>query len=167
MLHGELVGTNSTQARSLFIKGYSPFQASLLRGYCSWLGNRVGSQRTMMTSSAWWARTGIPWSHIWRLILSSCSFWFFSIEEVVTCSSVVTRSCRALRAEKLPITRVVPSLVSISLPNKGVGQSGTTRNWWKNICPSQQQRSAQVNLLVVVFPVAPKMVQVWEEKALE
>ena len=39
-------------------------------------------------------------------------------------SSVVTRSHRALGAEKLPITRVVPNLVSISLPNKGVGHSG-------------------------------------------
>ena len=82
-------------------------------------------------------------------------------------SSVVTRSCRALGAEKLPITRVVPSLVSISLPNKGVGHSGTTRNWWENICPSQQQRSAQVNLLVVAFPVAPNVIQVWEEKGPE
>ena len=82
-------------------------------------------------------------------------------------SSVVTRSCRILGAEKHPTTRVVPSLVSISLPNKGVGHSETTRNWWENICPSQQQRSARVNLLVVAFPVAPKMVQVWEEKALE
>ena len=82
-------------------------------------------------------------------------------------SSVVTRSCRALGAEKLPITRVVPSLVSMSLPIKGVGHSGTTRNWWEDICPFQQQGSAWVNLLVVVFPVAPKMVQVWEEKALE
>ena len=42
-------------------------------------------------------------------------------------SSVVTRSSRALGAEKHPITRVVPSLVSISLPNKGVGHSGTTQ----------------------------------------
>ena len=88
-----------------------------------------------------------------------------SIEGVMG-SSVVTRSCRALGAEKLPITRVVPSLVSISPPNKGVGHSGTTRNWWENIWPSQQQRSVRVNLLVVAFPVAPKMVQVWE-KALE
>ena len=79
-------------------------------------------------------------------------------------SSVVTISCRALGAEKLPITRVVPSLVSISLPNKEVGHSGTTRNWWENICPFQQQRSAWVNLFVIAFPVAPKMVQVWEEK---
>ena len=78
-------------------------------------------------------------------------------------SSVVTRSYRALGAGKLPITRVVPSLVSISLPNMGVGHSGTTRIWWDNICPSQQQRRAQVNLLVVAFPVAPKMVQVWEK----
>ena len=78
-------------------------------------------------------------------------------------SSVVSRSCRAPGAEKLPVTKVVPSLVSISLPNKGVGHSGTTRNWWENICPSQQQRSAQVNLLVIVFPVAPQMVQVWEK----
>ena len=65
----------------------------------------------------------------------------------------------------LPITRVVPSLVSMSLPNKGVGHSGTTRNWWENIHLSQQQQCAWVNLLVVVYPVAPKMVQVWEEKA--
>ena len=82
-------------------------------------------------------------------------------------SSVVTRSYRALGAEKLPITRMGPSLVSISLPNKEVGHSGTTRNLWENIYPSQQQISAQVNLLVVVFPIAPKMVQVWEEKAPE
>ena len=81
--------------------------------------------------------------------------------------SVVTRSCRALGAEKLPITRVVPNLVSISLPNKGVGHSGTTRNWWENICPSWQQRSAWVNLLAIVFPIASKMIQVWEEKAPE
>ena len=75
--------------------------------------------------------------------------------------SVVTRSCGALGAEELPITRVVPSLESISLPSKGVGHSGTTRNW------SQEQRSAWVNLLVIVFPVAPKMVPGGEEKALE
>ena len=118
-----------------------------------------------MTGSAWWARPGIPWSHTSGLILSSRSFWSLYIEGVMG-SSVVTRSCRALGAEKLPITRVVPSLV-ISLPNKGVGHSGTTRNWWENICPSQQQRSARVNLLVVAFPLAPKMVQVLEEKALE
>ena len=82
-------------------------------------------------------------------------------------SSVVTRSCRALEAEKPPITKVVPSLVSISLPSKEVGYLGTTRNWWENSCRSQQQRSTWVNLLVVVFPVAPQMVQVWEKKAPE
>ena len=103
-----------------------------------------------MTGSAWWARPGIPWSHTWGLILSSHSFWSLSIEGVMG-SSVVTRSYRAVGAEKLPITRVVSSLVSISLPNKRVGHSGTTRHWWENICPSQQQRSAQVNLLVVAF----------------
>ena len=92
------------------------------------------------------------------------SFWSLSIGEGVMGSSVVTRTCRALRAEKLPITRVVPSLVSISLPNKGVGHSETTRNQWENICPAQQQISAQVNLLVVVFH---KVVQVWEEKVPE
>ena len=40
------------------------------------------------------------------------------------------------------------------LPNKGVGHSGTNRNWWENICPSQQQ-SAQVNFFVILFPVVP------------
>ena len=109
-----------------------------------------------MTSSAWWAHPGIPCSHAWELILSSHSFWSLSIGEDVMGSSVVTRRDRALGAEKLPITRMVPSLVSMSLSIKGVGHSGTTRNWWENICPSQQQRSARVNLLVVVFPVAPK-----------
>ena len=167
MLHGKLVGTNSPQPRNLFIKGCSPSQASLLRGYCFQLGNRVGSQWTMMTGSAWWAHPEIPWSHTWGLISSSHSFWCLSIEEGVMGSSVATKSCRALGAEKLPTTRVVPNLVSISLLNKGKGHSGTTRNWWENICPSQQQRSARVNLLVVAFPVAPKMVQVWEEKAPE
>ena len=82
-------------------------------------------------------------------------------------SSTVTRSYRALGAEKLPITRVLPSLVCMSLPIKGTGHSGTTRNWWESICPSQQHRSAWVNLLVVSFPVAPKTVQFWEEKAPE
>ena len=120
-----------------------------------------------MTGSTWWALPGISWSHTWGLTLSFHSFWSLSIEEGVMGSSVVTRSCRALGAEKLPIIRVVPNLVSISLSNKGVGHSGTTRNWWENTCSSQQQRSAQVNLLVVVFPVAPKMVQIWEEKSPE
>ena len=116
-----------------------------------------------MTSSAWWAHPGVLWSHTWGLILSSHSFWSFPIGEGVMGFSVVTRSFRALGTEKLPNT----SLVSISLPNRGVEHSGTTRNWWGNICPSQQQRSAQVNLFVIVCPVAPKMVQVWEEKAPE
>ena len=80
-----------------------------------------------MTSSTWWACPGVPWSHTWGLILSSHSFWSLSIGEGVMGSSVVTRSCRTLGAVKLPITRVVPSLVSISLPNKGVGHAGTTR----------------------------------------
>ena len=151
MLHGELVETNSPQARNLFIKGCSPSQASLLRGYCFQLGNRVGSRRTTMTGSAWWAHPGIPWSHTWGLILSFHSFWSLSIEEGVMGSSGVTRSCRALGAEKHPITRVFSSLVSISLPNKGVRHSGMTKNLWGGICPSQQQRSAWVNFLVVVF----------------
>ena len=139
MLHGELVGTNSPQARNLFIQGCSPSQASLLRRYCFRLGNQVGSQRTVMTSSAWWACPGIPWSHNWRLILSSHSFWSLYIRESVMGSSVVTRSCRFLGTEKFPIPRVIPSLVSVSIPNKGARHSGTTRNWWENICPSQQQ----------------------------
>ena len=41
------------------------------------------------------------------------------------------------------------------------------RNLWENICPSQQQRNAQMNRFVFVFPVAPRIVQIWEEKALE
>ena len=135
-----------------------------MRGYCFRLGNQVGSQGTMMTGSAWWAHPGIPWSLTWGLILSSHSFFFLSLLEKAMGSSVVTSGCRALGAEKLSITRVVPSLVSMSLPNKGVGYSGTTRNWWENICPSQQQRSAWMNLLVVVFPVAPKWYRSWRRR---
>ena len=151
-----MVGTNSPQARKLFIKGCSPSQASLLRGYCFLLGNQVGSRRTMMTGSAWWAHPGVPWSHTWGLILSSHSLCSLFVGEGVMGSSVVTRSYRTLGAEQLPITSMVPSLVSMSRPIKGVGHSGTTRHWRENICPSKQQRSAWVNLLVVAFPVVPK-----------
>ena len=161
MLHGELVGTNSPHARNLFIKGFSLSLTSLLRAYCFQSRNQVGSRRTMMTDSAWWAHPGVPWSHTWMLNLPSHNLWSFTIGDCIMGSSVVARSCRALGAEKLPITRVVPSLVSISFPNKGVG------HWWENMCPSQQQRSACVNLSVIVFPIAPKMLQVWEENALE
>ena len=93
----------------------------------------MGSQRTILTGSAWWARLGIPWSHTWGLILSSHSLFSLSIGEGVMGFSVVTRSCRALGAVKLPITRLVTSLVSMSLPIKGGGHSGTTRNWWENL----------------------------------
>ena len=41
------------------------------------------------------------------------------------------------------------------LLNQGVVYSGTTRNWWKNICPSLQQRGAWANWSVIAFPVAP------------
>ena len=109
--------------KNFFIIVCSPSWASLLRGYCFRLGSQMGSQ-IMMTSSDWWASPGVPWSHIWGLILSSPSFWSLSIGEGVMGSSVVTRSCRSLGAEKLPITRVVPSLVSISLPNKWVRPQG-------------------------------------------
>ena len=119
-----------------------------------------------MTSSALWAHTGVPWSHTLWLILSSHSFWSLPVGEGVTGSSVVTRSCRALGAEKLPITRVVPSLVSISLPNKGLGHRDHQKLVGKYLS-TPKQRSARVNLFVIVFPIAPKMVQVWEEKALE
>ena len=96
VLHGELVGTNSPQARNAFIRGCSPFQASLLRGYCFQLGNRVGSWRTVMTGSVWWACPGVPWSHTCGLILSSHSFWSLSIGKGVMGFSVVTKSCMAL-----------------------------------------------------------------------
>ena len=82
-----------------------------------------------MIGSSWWACPGVPWSHTWKLILSSHSFWSLPIGEGVMGFSVVTTSYGALGAEKLPITRVDPSLVTISLPNKWVGHSGTTRNW--------------------------------------
>ena len=68
-----------------------------------------------MTGSAWWAHPGVPWSHTWVLILYFYSFWSLSIGEGVIDSLVVSRSCRAPGAEKLPITRVVPSLVSMLL----------------------------------------------------
>ena len=92
-----------------------------------------------MTGSAWWAHPGIPWSHIWRLILSSHSFWSLPIGEDVMGSLVVTKSCRALGAEKLPITSVVPSLVNMSLPIKGVGHSGFTETGRKIFVPATKK----------------------------
>ena len=43
-----------------------------------------------MTSSAWWACPGIPWSHTWGLILSSHSLCSLFVGEGVMGSSVVT-----------------------------------------------------------------------------
>ena len=37
-------------------------------------------------------------------------------------------------------------LLPLGLPYKRGGHSGTTRNWWENVCLSQQQRSTWVNL---------------------
>ena len=62
VLHGKLVGTNSPRAGNYFSRGCRYSWASLLRGYCFRFGNRVGPQRTMTTSSAWWAHPGVPWS---------------------------------------------------------------------------------------------------------
>ena len=94
VLFDKLMGTNSPQARSLFIRGCSISQAFLLRVYCFHFGNQVGSWKTMMTSSAWWAEPGFPkisWFHIWGLILPSHSFWSLSFGESVMGFSVVTR----------------------------------------------------------------------------
>ena len=165
----ELVGTNSPQAGILFIRSCSLIFSSegVLFPFWKPSGNQVGlcpkvpkryPHWTMMTSSAWWASPrfpGISCSHTWGLILSSHNSWSLPFGEGVIGSSVVIRSCRALGAEKLHITRVVPSLVSISFPNKGIGHSGTTRTSWGdcvwNICAYQQQRSALINLFCNCF----------------
>ena len=78
-----------------------------------------------MTSLALWAHPLVPQLGV-NFVLPK--FWSLSIGEGVMGSLVVTRNCRDLGAEKLLVTRVVPNLVSISLPNKGVGHSRTTRN---------------------------------------
>ena len=69
----------------------------------------------MTAGSAWWGRPGVFWSHTGGLILSSHSFWPFPIGQGIMGSSLVTGSGRALGTEKLPIIRVVPTLLSISL----------------------------------------------------
>ena len=47
-----ILGTNSLQARNLFIRGCSPSWASLLRECCFWFGNWVGSQDNDNQSSS-------------------------------------------------------------------------------------------------------------------
>ena len=145
MLHGKLMGTNSQQATNLFNRGYSTSRASLLRGYCFQFGNQVGSWFSLVGSSR---SPPVPQLGV-NFVLPQFlvpSYWR-------GCSGFLSsnQKLQGSGAEKLPITRVVTSLVSISLPNKGVGPSGNTRNWWENICPSQQQRHAWVNLFVIVF----------------
>ena len=132
VLPDELVRTNSPPTEILFIRGCSLSPAFLLRVYGFSFGNQVGSWRTMITRSALWAHPGFPgisWSRTWGLILSSHNCWSLPFGEGVMGSSIVIRSCRTLGVEKLHITRVVPSLVSLSFPTKGVGHSGTARTW--------------------------------------
>ena len=54
-------------------------------------------------------------------------------------SSVATKSCRARGAEKVPTTRVAPSLLGISLPNKGVGQGPPGTDAKMSVHPSNKQ----------------------------
>ena len=104
-------------------------------------GNRV--RPGFSISATWYLR--ILWSdiHKWPLPFRSCFTWWlvkiFFPQEGFKAPSIKTATAgRFQRQERF-------------LPNKGVGYSGTTRNWWENICPSQQWWRAQMNLLYLFF----------------
>ena len=89
------------------------------------------------------------WSNIhkWPLPFRSCFTWW--LLKIVSLSSTESFKASSIR------TAIDTRFRERSLPNKGVGHSGTTRNFWEDICPFQQQRSPQVNLFIIVLPVAP------------
>ena len=60
-------------------------------------------------------------------------------------SSVATRSCRVPGAEKIPTTKAVPSLLSICLPNKGVGQGPPGTDAKMSVHPSNKQGESFCN----------------------
>ena len=103
----------------------------------SGVGRRVAGLRTSQgdivwpgfsISTTWYLR--ILWSdiHKWPLPFRSCSTWWlvkiFFPQEGFKAPSIKTATAgRFQRQERF-------------LPNKGVGYSGTTRNWWENMWPS-------------------------------
>ena len=92
-----ILGTNSLQARNLFIRGCSPSWASLLRECCFWFGNWVGSQDNDNQSSSVSSSRSPLVPHLGvNFVLS---VFFCSIGEAIMGSSAVTRSCRTLGAE--------------------------------------------------------------------
>ena len=108
-------------------------------------------------SSLWWARPGVPWSHTWGLILSSHSFWSLPIGDSVMGSSVETRSCRALKSEKLPITRVVSSsermhCVSCSVVPNSSQLHGLLPTRLLCLCPGKDTGVGCYFLLQEIFP---------------
>lgn len=90
VLHGKLMGTNSL-TRGVVVELWSP--STLLRECCFDLRNqKVGSQRTMMTGSAWWAHPSplvVPHSSIFDIIIFGSSL----LKVPMGSLKVVIRSC--------------------------------------------------------------------------
>lgn len=63
----------------------------------------------------------------------------------------MTRICTSLGPGVPSRVVVAPTLESMSLSSKGMGDSGTTRQLWVNVSPSHQQSSISVKQLVLVF----------------
>lgn len=71
--------------------------------------------------------------------------------------------CNDLEPGVPPKVMVALTLESMSLPSKGMGNSVTTRKLHVKVGPFHMQSTIVMKHLVA-FPVAPKMVQVLEDK---
>ena len=120
VLHGLLHGINSPCSFKFSMMGFNPFLTSGFSGYCFWCGNRWGSLSLIMTGTTFCAQSTI-FSSVHNL-----GFTFCSINGKERAGSVFMKT-------------EAWTLLSISLPRRGEGDSVTTRNSWENNTESQLQ----------------------------
>ena len=120
VLHGLLQGNNSPCSFKFSMMGFNPSLTSGFSGYCFLCGNKCGSLSLTTTGIAFCAQlTDFPSAHI-----LGCTF-----------CSIKWRG----REGSIFIKTEAWNLLSISLPNKGEGDSGMIRNSCENSTESQLQ----------------------------
>ena len=122
MLHGLLQGNNSPCSFKFSLMGFNPSLTSGFSGYCFLCGNKCGSLSLTTTGIAFCAQpTGFPSAHI-------LGFTFCSTKGREREGSIFMKT-------------EAWTLLSISLPKRGEGDSGVIRNLCENSTESQLQNN--------------------------
>ena len=126
MLNGLLQGTNSPCSFKFLMMSFNPSLTSGFSGYCFLCGNKCGSLILTTTGIAFCAQpTGFPSAHI-------LGFTFCSTKGREREGSIFMKT-------------EAWTLLSISLPKRGEGDSGVIRNLCENSTESQSQLTEKIS----------------------